>query len=156
MVCFITLTHENLTDPDVLNATNEKRVLMVVNDEQYFLRKIVDKVMPILRKCESLMSVKCNMRYVRECMNALTGTYFDDFEYCLNSEDRRMKFFCHILGSFLQHGVFKCSASDLARAVCNQNHHRENLRRYINEGRKREDFLIIFRKLDDAIPNYPT
>lgn len=153
MVQFVTLTRENLNNPDVLRAIDENRVVLVVGEN--WTKPLVGKIMPTMRVCEKYLSAECNRKYVRLVIEAIVTERHEECEMYLDSETRRCKFLCHILGSMLEYGIFKCSANDLAKAIRSMfAYTQDTLKRYINEGRSC-GYIEIIRVFDKSIPNNP-
>lgn len=151
------LSPAELSDPKVMKAAEEGRVLIVVEDDnESIVKAIVKRLMNyVVNLCEEQISFKTNMAYIHAFLTMLTSENRDDFESSLLSKDKRVKFLCHIAGVLLEVGLLKGSAGDIASHLKYDANGGNRCRRYINEGRHIEAYNETFRRFRDAIPNYP-
>lgn len=151
------LNPDDLQNPDVVKATQEGRVLIIVNDvDEKAVNEVVKRLMTyVVNLCGEQISAKTNKSFIHAFLRMLVSENLDDFENSLLSKDKRVKFLCHIAGVLLEVGLLKGSAGDIANHLKYDTQGGDNCRRYINEGRHIETYIDTFLRFCNAIPNYP-
>jgi len=147
-----TLSAEDLGRSEIREAAAEHRVILLTDTNGEEDKVMVRKAIKTIKACWSYVRPGLDLNWVHLYVNGVLESNPVEFRIAMSRERKYAKYLSQIVGALLKHGVFKCSAKDLARCVAKAvGRDVPTVEQYLYQGMKKKSLLEIFIRVDKKV-----